>query len=141
MLVAKIVELSFYQVTTRLARLIDNLTDDELQGDSQDRLTRDEMAARLGTVREVVVRSLKELDRGAAVRVYRRKIEVINRRLLQAGLKHQKGRHAHHKSARRAHLINIWYCGFIKRWGRSSLGCLLLKDIKYNHDHRPQHEY
>jgi CRP/FNR family transcriptional regulator len=83
MLVSKIEELSFYQVTTRLARLMINLTEDELQGDSKDRLTRDQMAARLGTVREVVARSLKELERSGAVLVNRRRIDIINRKILE----------------------------------------------------------
>jgi CRP/FNR family transcriptional regulator len=83
MLVIKIEELSFFQVTTRLARLIVELSDDELRGDPDDRLTRDEMAARLGTVREVVVRSLKELERSGAVHVYRRKIDVVDQDILK----------------------------------------------------------
>jgi CRP/FNR family transcriptional regulator len=83
MLVEKLDELSFYQVTTRLARLIINLTEDELQGDSQVRLTRDDMAARLGTVREVVTRSLNELQRSKAIRVSRRKIKIANRERLR----------------------------------------------------------
>jgi len=82
MLVEKVDELSFYQVTTRLARLISKLTQDELQGDSQVRLTRDDMAARLGTVREVVARSLKELERSNAIRVTRWKIEITDRERL-----------------------------------------------------------
>jgi len=78
MLVRKVEELSFFQVTTRLARLINTLTQDELQGDAQVRLTRDDIAARLGTVREVVARSLKELERSGAVQVSRRKIEIVD---------------------------------------------------------------
>jgi len=78
MMVGKIEELSFFQVTTRLARLIENLTKEELQGNNQVRLTRDEMAARLGTVREVVARSLKELERSGAVQVSRRKIVITD---------------------------------------------------------------
>jgi len=78
MLVGKVEELSFYQVTTRLARLIENLSKGELEGNSQVRLTRDDMAARLGTVREVVARSLKELERSGAIRITRRKIEIVD---------------------------------------------------------------
>ena len=56
MLVGLVEELSFYQVTNRLARLICQLPKEQLEGKGQ-RLTQDEMAARLGSVREVVARS------------------------------------------------------------------------------------
>ena len=79
MLVGKVEELSFYQVTTRLARLIANLPETQLLGESGIRLTRDDMAARLGTVREVVARSLKELERSGAIQVSRRKIKIVDR--------------------------------------------------------------
>ncbi len=83
MLVEKVEELSFFQVITRLARLLNSLTPDELQGKPEVRLTRDDLAARLGTVREVVARSLKELERGGVIRVTRRKIEIVDRKLLR----------------------------------------------------------
>ena len=51
-------ELSFYQVTNRLARLLTQLPAEALDSQSSGRLTQDQMAARLGTVREVVARSL-----------------------------------------------------------------------------------
>lgn len=78
MLVEKVEELSFYQVTTRLARLISGLPEDQLVGKADIRLTRDELAARLGTVREVVARSLRELERSGAIKVSRKRIEIIN---------------------------------------------------------------
>jgi len=83
MLVGKVEELSFYQVTTRLARLLINLPEDQLLGEASIRLTRDDLAARLGTVREVVARSLKELQRSGAVQVSRRKIEISDRERLK----------------------------------------------------------
>ncbi|MBE9523458.1 MAG: Crp/Fnr family transcriptional regulator [Chloroflexi bacterium] len=84
MLVTKIEELSFYQVTNRLARLINTLDQERLLNDHQQSLTNDDMAARLGTVREVVGRSLKELERSGAILVNRRKIEIANEnRLLE----------------------------------------------------------
>ncbi len=46
--------------------------------------TQDQLAARLGTVREVVARSLRELERSGAIQVHRRKIQVVDERLLQA---------------------------------------------------------
>jgi len=78
MLVTKVEELSFFQVTNRLARLIDNLPKEQLSGPSSVRLTRDELAARLGTVREVVTRSLKELERSGAIAVSRREIKIMD---------------------------------------------------------------
>ena len=83
MLVEKVEELSFYQVTNRLARLIARLPDEQLMGTTDIRLTRDEMAARLGTVREVVARSLRELERSGAIRVSRVKIEIVDQDRLQ----------------------------------------------------------
>ena len=41
------------------------------------------MAARLGTVREVVARSLRELERSGAIRVDRRQIRVMDQELLE----------------------------------------------------------
>jgi CRP/FNR family transcriptional regulator len=83
MLVDKIEELSFYQITNRLARLLNDLSPDQLSGGSEMRLTQDQLAARLGTVREVVARSLRDLERSGAIRVERRQIEVLDREVLQ----------------------------------------------------------
>jgi CRP/FNR family transcriptional regulator len=82
MLVAKVEELSFYQVTNRLARLISQLPEEQLSGQASNRLTQDQMAARLGTVREVVARSLQQLQRSGAIRVDRRQIEILDDELL-----------------------------------------------------------
>jgi len=78
MLLGAVEELSFYQVTNRLARLINKLPADQLQGSKDDRLTQDDLAARLGTVREVVARSLKELERSGAIDVNRGQIKIVN---------------------------------------------------------------
>jgi CRP/FNR family transcriptional regulator, cyclic AMP receptor protein len=82
-LVAKVEELSFYQVTHRLARLIEQLPPELLQGNAPNRLTQDQIAARLGTVREVVGRSLRELERSGAIKVRRGRIQIVNSELLQ----------------------------------------------------------
>ncbi len=82
MLVGMVEELSFYQVTNRLARLISQLPAEQLVGDAPQRITQDQLAARLGTVREVVARSLRALERSGAIRVYRRQIEVVDERTL-----------------------------------------------------------
>jgi CRP/FNR family transcriptional regulator len=84
MLVDLIEDLSFHQVTNRLARLINQLPAEQLQGQAHQRITQDQMAARLGTVREVVARSLRELERSGAIRVQRRQIQIVNEVVLQA---------------------------------------------------------
>jgi CRP/FNR family transcriptional regulator len=83
MLIGLVEELSFYQVTNRLARLIHQLPDEQLQGKNDQRLTQDELAARLGTVREVVARSLKELEHSGAIEVVRRQIQIVDEGVLK----------------------------------------------------------
>ena len=83
MLVNMVEELSFHQVTNRLARLIAHLPPDQLGGQTNPHITQDQLAARLGTVREVVARSLRELERSGAIRVQRRHIEVIDESVLR----------------------------------------------------------
>lgn len=81
-LIYVIEELSFLQVTNRLARLISQLPEEQLAGEAGTRLTQHELAARLGTVREVVARSLRELERSGAIRIKQRQILILNRELL-----------------------------------------------------------
>jgi CRP-like cAMP-binding protein len=69
-------EMAFYQVTNRLARLIGEIPADELSGTGGMRWTQDQLAARLGTVREVVARSLRELERSGAIEVENRRIII-----------------------------------------------------------------
>lgn len=83
MLVGIVEELSFYQVTHRLARLLNQLPPEQLHGDAANRLTQDAMAARLGTVREVVARSLRELERSGAIRVHRGRITIVDHEILR----------------------------------------------------------
>lgn len=77
-LVEMVEELSFYQVTNRLARLIEELPRERLEGDIDQRLTQDQMAAHLGTVREVVGRALRTLERSGAIQVSRGRIQVVD---------------------------------------------------------------
>lgn len=72
-LVRMVSEMAFYQVTHRLARLISEQSPDELTGTPW---TQEQLAARLGTVREVVARSLKELERSGAIQMDKRRIAV-----------------------------------------------------------------
>lgn len=80
--VSQIEELSFYQVTNRLARLIYELPPEQLWGPENQRITQDQMAARVGTVREVVARALKDLENSGAIRIDRRRIRVVDESLL-----------------------------------------------------------
>lgn len=82
-LVKMVSEMAFFQVTNRLARLIDELPAEDLSGASGARWTQDQMAARLGTVREVVARSLRELERSGAISVGNRRIVVADREVLR----------------------------------------------------------
>jgi CRP-like cAMP-binding protein len=79
-LVRMVSEMAFYQVTHRLARLISQQPPDELSGAPW---TQEQLAARLGTVREVVARSLKELERSGAIQMEKRRIEVSDPDVLE----------------------------------------------------------
>jgi CRP/FNR family transcriptional regulator len=79
LMVGKVAELSFYNVTTRLARLLNDLPEEQLAGSVEGRLTQDDLAARIGTVREVAARSLKELERVGAIKIQRGKITILDR--------------------------------------------------------------
>jgi CRP/FNR family transcriptional regulator len=78
-----VAELSFHRVTARLARLLQDLPEEQLTGNSAERLTQDDLAARIGTVREVVARSLKELEKCGAIEVQRGKIKIIDEEKLR----------------------------------------------------------
>ena len=73
-MVQKVSEMAFYQATHRLARLIAELPQDK----STPHLTQEQLAARLGTVREVVARSIKELERSGAIKVEDRRIQIVD---------------------------------------------------------------
>jgi CRP/FNR family transcriptional regulator len=82
-LVQMVSEMAFYQVTNRLARLLTEIPAEELSGAGGMRWTQDQLAARLGTVREVVARSLRELERSGAIEAENRKIIVKDKEVLQ----------------------------------------------------------
>lgn len=77
-MVRMVSEMAFYQVTHRLARLINEIPADDLSGASGAHWTQEQIAARLGTVREVVARSLKELERSGAIQVENRRITILD---------------------------------------------------------------
>jgi CRP/FNR family transcriptional regulator len=82
-LVRMVSDMAFYQVTNRLARLIEEIPSQELSGATGMRWTQEQLAARLGTVREVVARSLRELERSGAIDVENRRITVKDAEILQ----------------------------------------------------------
>ena len=77
-LVRMVSEMAFYQVTHRLARLIS-----EHPEEPRPHWTQEQLAAQLGTVREVVARSLKELERSGAIRIEDRRIHIADDSVLQ----------------------------------------------------------
>ncbi len=77
-LVATIADLSLRTVTARLAGL---LLDSAMQS-CDATMTRSQMAARLGTVREVVSRSLRDLERLGLIRIERERIILLQPREL-----------------------------------------------------------
>jgi len=77
-LVGKVSEMAFYQVTHRLARLITEMDDEP-----RPYWTQEQLAARLGTVREVVSRSLRELEKSGAIRMEERRIQIADDDILR----------------------------------------------------------
>jgi CRP-like cAMP-binding protein len=76
-MVHKVSEMAFYQVTHRLARLITEMSEEK----STPHWTQEQLAARLGTVREVVARSLKELERSGAIKIEDRRIQIVDKEI------------------------------------------------------------
>jgi CRP-like cAMP-binding protein len=84
--VSMVEDLSFRDVTSRVAKLLLDYATDHggpEEGGQRPRLTQQEMAAMVGTAREVVGRSLKVLEEEGAIRMDRHRIVVTNRRALQ----------------------------------------------------------
>jgi len=80
MLVNMVEDLSLRSVTGRLAKL---LLDQATQGGKAIPLTHQQMAARLGTVREMVSRALRELEVEGLVRREGRQIVIVDRAALE----------------------------------------------------------
>jgi len=77
-MVRMVSEMAFYQVTHRLARLIS-----EYAEEPRPHWTQEQLAAQLGPVREVVARSLKELERSGAIRIEDRRIHIADDNVLR----------------------------------------------------------
>ena len=80
MLVSMVQDLSLRSVTGRLAKL---LLDQALQGGEAVPLTRQQMAARLGTIREMVSRALRQLEDEGLVRREGHEIIITDRAALE----------------------------------------------------------
>ncbi len=83
--VSMVEDLSFRDVTSRVAKLLLEYAADHGAPEEphRPRLTQQEMAAMVGTAREVVGRSLKALEDEGAIRMDRHRIVVTNRKALQ----------------------------------------------------------
>ena len=84
-MVSLVEDLSFRNVTGRVAKILLEYAGDR-DGDTP-RLTQQEMAAMIGTAREMVGRSLKTLEDEGKIRLDRHRIIVTN----QAALKETAG--------------------------------------------------
>ncbi|HKV86067.1 MAG TPA: Crp/Fnr family transcriptional regulator [Ktedonobacterales bacterium] len=82
-LVSLVEDLSFRHVTARVAKILLERDADTAKGAGAHRLTQQEMAAMAGTAREMVGRSLKELESSGAIELKHGHIKVIHRERLE----------------------------------------------------------
>lgn len=82
-LVQRVYNLSFLSVTGRLAAFLLQQGDEKTALNRQ-QWTQDEIAAHLGTVREMVGRAFKELHEAGLIRLDRHRIEIVDREGLEA---------------------------------------------------------
>ncbi len=80
-LVSLVEDLSFRHVTGRVAKILIEYAGDGVGG--KPRLTQQEMAAMIGTAREMVGRSFKNLEGEGAIRMERNRIIISNREALR----------------------------------------------------------
>lgn len=76
-------DLSFRSVTSRLAKLLLELAVSEGKSAPMPRLTQDDMAAMVGSVRDVIGRVLRALEKTGAIRIEGHRILVVNPDLLK----------------------------------------------------------
>jgi len=74
-------DLSFIQVTARLAKVLLKLVGEATDGGP--RLTQQDMAAIVGTTREVVNRSLRTMEEKGAIRLERKGVVITNKKALE----------------------------------------------------------
>ncbi len=80
-LVSLVADFSFKHVIGRVAKILVENINDEIG--RRPRLTQQEMAAMAGTAREVVGRSLKELEEAGAIKLDRHRIVITDKEALQ----------------------------------------------------------
>jgi CRP-like cAMP-binding protein len=76
-------DLSFRHVTSRVAKLLLEYAEQPGQSVPRPRLTQQDLASMVGSVREVVGRSLAALEREGAIRIDRARIVVTDREVLR----------------------------------------------------------
>jgi CRP/FNR family transcriptional regulator len=81
-LVERVYNLSFLSVTGRLAAFLLQQSNED-SGLSRRQWTQDEIAAHLGTVREMVSRALRELQEEELIAIERHRIEILDREGLE----------------------------------------------------------
>jgi len=83
--VSLVEDLSFRHVTGRVAKLLLEYAGDHkgAGGEAKPRLTQQDMAAMVGTAREVVGRSLKALEEEGAIKVEHHRIVIANKEILE----------------------------------------------------------
>ena len=80
-LVSLVEDLSFRNVTGRVAKVLLKYAGN---GDDNPRLTQQEMAAMIGTAREMVGRALKTLEEEGTIRMERNRVVIVNQKTLTA---------------------------------------------------------
>jgi CRP-like cAMP-binding protein len=83
-LVDKIYNLSFLSVTARLAAFLLSHAEGAEEELDRHRWTQEEIAATIGTVREMVGRALRNLEADGLIRFNRHRIEVVDREALES---------------------------------------------------------
>lgn len=76
-------DLSFRHVTSRLAKILLQFAEDRDSGVPLRQLTQQQMAAMVGTAREMIGRSLKALEEEGAIKIEGRRILVLNPEVLR----------------------------------------------------------
>ncbi len=82
-MVSRVEDLSFRNVTARVAKIVLEQDAAIAAGRVRHHLTQQEMAALAGTAREVVGRALKELEQAGAITLHQGRITVTNRDILR----------------------------------------------------------
>jgi CRP-like cAMP-binding protein len=87
-LVSLVEDLSFRHVTSRVAKMLLGYVGREPASEERPHLTQQEMAAMIGTAREMVGRSLKTLEEEGAIKIERNRIIIADQKALrkQAGV-------------------------------------------------------